>query len=141
MKYEDAWMLLATYQRCAHTHASHLTPYTSKLPHLQHPTRIPSTFSPKRGCSSTVLQTASLKLPYLSSFSLSPRLTSSIAPALYSPTQIVIGFTLSNIVDKRWSRVSSLLPLGTCLHLLVLCVGFRAPISQLFLLVVCIEHC
>ena len=34
----------------------------------------------------------------------------------YSTAQLVGGFTLSDLLDKPWSQVSSLLPPGTCLH-------------------------
>ena len=34
----------------------------------------------------------------------------------YCPAQLVGGFTLSDLLDKPWSQVSCLLPLGTCLH-------------------------
>ena len=36
---------------------------------------------------------------------------------LYFPAQLVGGFTISDLLDKPWSQVSSLLPPGTCLHL------------------------
>ena len=34
----------------------------------------------------------------------------------YFPAQLVGGFTLSDLLDKPWSRVSSLLHPGTCLQ-------------------------
>ena len=34
----------------------------------------------------------------------------------YFPAQLVGGFTLSNLLDKPWAQVSSLLPPGACLH-------------------------
>ena len=36
----------------------------------------------------------------------------------YFPAQLVGGFTLSNLLDKSWSQVSSLLPQGTCIQFL-----------------------
>ena len=36
----------------------------------------------------------------------------------YLPAQLVGGFTLSHLLDKPWSQVSSLLPPGTCLQFL-----------------------
>ena len=35
---------------------------------------------------------------------------------LYFAAQLVGGFTLSHLLDKPWSQVSSPLPLGTCLQ-------------------------
>ena len=37
---------------------------------------------------------------------------------LYFPAQLVGGFTLSDLLHKPWSQVSSLLPPGMCLQLL-----------------------
>ena len=37
---------------------------------------------------------------------------------LYFPAQFAGGFTVSDLLDKPWSLVSSLLPPGTCLHFL-----------------------
>ena len=34
----------------------------------------------------------------------------------YFPVQLERGFTLSDLLDKPWSQVSSLSPPGTCLH-------------------------
>ena len=36
----------------------------------------------------------------------------------YSPAQLARGFTPSELLNKPWSQVSSLLPPGTCLHFL-----------------------
>ena len=41
------------------------------------------------------------------------------------------GFTLSDLLDKPWSRVSSLLPPGTCLRLLSR-IGFGIPTARRF---------
>ena len=39
-----------------------------------------------------------------------------ISHHVYFPAQLVGGFTLSDPMEKPWSQVSSLPPLGTCLH-------------------------
>ena len=44
----------------------------------------------------------------------------------YFPAQLVGGFTLSDLQDKPWSQVSSLLPSGTCIPFLSL-IGFNIP--------------
>ena len=44
----------------------------------------------------------------------------------YFPAQLVGGFTLSDLLDKPWSQVPSLSPLGTCLHFLSR-IGFSIP--------------
>ena len=36
----------------------------------------------------------------------------------YCPAQLVGGFTLSDLLDKLWSQVSSLPPPGTCIQFL-----------------------
>ena len=36
----------------------------------------------------------------------------------YFPAQLVVDFTLSDLLDKPWSQVSSLLPPGSCLQFL-----------------------
>ena len=41
----------------------------------------------------------------------------------YFPAQLVGGFTLSDLLDKPWSQVSSLLPPGTCLNVSVADIG------------------
>ena len=47
------------------------------------------------------------------------------------PAQLVGGFTLSNLLDKSWSQVSSPLPSGTCLHFLSR-IGFSIPTARRF---------
>ena len=42
---------------------------------------------------------------------------------------MVGGFTLSDLVDKPWSQVSSVLPPGTCLHVLSR-IGFSIPTAR-----------
>ena len=49
----------------------------------------------------------------------------------YFPAQLVGGFTLSDLLDKPWSQVSSLLPPGTCLQFL-LRIGFSIPTARRF---------
>ena len=44
----------------------------------------------------------------------------------YFPAQLVGSFTLSDLLDKPWSQVSSLLPPGTCLQFLSH-IGFSIP--------------
>ena len=46
----------------------------------------------------------------------------------HSPAQLV-GFTLSDLLDKPWSQVSSLLPPGTCLQFLSR-IGFSIPTAR-----------
>ena len=50
---------------------------------------------------------------------------------LHFPAQLVGGFTLSNLLDKSWSQVSSPLPSGTCLHFLSR-IGFSIPSARRF---------
>ena len=47
------------------------------------------------------------------------------------PAQLVLigGFTLSDLLDKLWSQVSSLLPPGTCLQFLSR-IGFSIPTAR-----------
>ena len=45
------------------------------------------------------------------------------------PAPLVGGFTLSNLLDKPWSQVSSLLPPGTCLQFLSR-IGFSIPTAR-----------
>ena len=47
------------------------------------------------------------------------------------PAHLVVGFTLSDVLDKPWSRVSSLLPPGTCLQFLSR-IGFSIPTARRF---------
>ena len=47
------------------------------------------------------------------------------------PAQLVGGFTLSDLLDKPWSQVSSLLPPGTCLQFLSR-IGFSIPTARRF---------
>ena len=49
----------------------------------------------------------------------------------YFPAQFVGGFTLSDLPDKPWSQVSSLLPPGTCLQFLSH-IGFSIPTARPF---------
>ena len=49
----------------------------------------------------------------------------------YLPAQLVGGFTLSDLLDKPWSQVSSLLPPGTCLQFLSR-IGFSIPTARRF---------
>ena len=49
----------------------------------------------------------------------------------YFPAQFVGGFTLSDLPDKPWSQVSSLLPPGTCLQFLSR-IGFSISTSRRF---------
>ena len=50
----------------------------------------------------------------------------------YFPAQLVGGFTLSDLRDKPWSQVSSLLPPpGTCLQFLSR-IGFSIPTARRF---------
>ena len=44
----------------------------------------------------------------------------------FFPAQLFGGFTLSDLLDKPWSQVPSLSPLGTCLHFLSR-IGFSIP--------------
>ena len=50
---------------------------------------------------------------------------------VYFPAQLVGGFTLSDLLDKPWSQVSSLLPPGTCLKFLSR-MGFSIPTARRF---------
>ena len=47
------------------------------------------------------------------------------------PAQLVGGFTLSDLLDKPWSQVSSLFPTGTCLQFLSR-IGFSIPTARRF---------
>ena len=51
----------------------------------------------------------------------------------YFPAQLVLVgyFTLSDLLDKPWSQVSSLLPPGTCLQFLSR-IGFSIPTARRF---------
>ena len=49
----------------------------------------------------------------------------------YFPGQIVGGFTLSDLLDKLWSQVSSLLPPGTCLQFSSR-IGYSISIARRF---------
>ena len=49
----------------------------------------------------------------------------------YFPAQLVGGFTLSDLLGKPWSQVSSLLPPGTCLQLLSR-IGFSIATARRF---------
>ena len=49
----------------------------------------------------------------------------------YFPAQLVGGFTLSDLLDRPWSQVSSLLPPGTCLQFLSR-IGFSIPTARRF---------
>ena len=51
----------------------------------------------------------------------------------YFPAQLLIvgGFTISDLLDKRWSQVSSLLPPGTRLQFLSR-IGFSIPTARRF---------
>ena len=49
----------------------------------------------------------------------------------YFPAQLVGGFTLSDLLDKPWPQVSSLLPPGTCLQFLSR-TGFSIPTARRF---------
>ena len=49
----------------------------------------------------------------------------------YFPAQVVGGFTLSDLLDKPWSQVSSLLPPGTRLQFLSR-IGFSIPTARRF---------
>ena len=49
----------------------------------------------------------------------------------YFPAQRVGGFTLSDLLDKPWSQVSSLSPPGTCLQVLSR-IGFSIPTVRRF---------
>ena len=49
----------------------------------------------------------------------------------YFPAQLVGGFTLSDLLDKPWSQVSSLLPPGTCL-LFLSRIGLSIPAARRF---------
>ena len=49
----------------------------------------------------------------------------------YFPAQLVGGVTLSDLLDKPWSQVSSLLPPGTCLQFLSR-IGFGIPTARRF---------
>ena len=49
----------------------------------------------------------------------------------YFPAQLVGGFTLSDLLDKPWSQVLSLLPPGTCL-LFLSRIGFSIPTARRF---------
>ena len=55
----------------------------------------------------------------------------------YFPAQLVRGFTLSDHLDKPWSRVSSLLSSGTCLQFLFERSEFLIDASQKKSLRVC----
>ena len=46
----------------------------------------------------------------------------------YFPAQLIGGFTLSDLLDKPWSQVSSLLPPGTFLS----CIGLSIPTARRF---------
>ena len=50
-------------------------------------------------------------------------------PCFYFPAQLLGGFTLSNLLDKPWSHLSSLLPPGTCLPFLSR-IGFSIPTAR-----------
>ena len=49
----------------------------------------------------------------------------------YFPAQLVGGFALSDLLDKPWSQVSSLLPPGTCLQFLSR-IGVSIPTARRF---------
>ena len=49
----------------------------------------------------------------------------------YFPAQLVGGFTLSDLLDKSLSQVSSLFPPGTCLQFLSR-IGFSIPAARRF---------
>ena len=49
----------------------------------------------------------------------------------FFPAQLVGGFTLSDLLDKPWSQVSSLLPPDTCLQFLSR-IGFSIPTARRF---------
>ena len=49
----------------------------------------------------------------------------------YFPAQLVGGFTLSDLLDKPWSQVSSLLPPGTYLQFLSR-IGLSIPTARRF---------
>ena len=49
----------------------------------------------------------------------------------YFPAQLVGGFTHSDLPEKPWSQVSSLLPPGTCLQFLSR-IGFSIPTAHRF---------
>ena len=56
------------------------------------------------------------------------------------PAQLVGGFTLSDLLDKPRSQVSSLLPLGTCLQILSR-IGFSIPTARRFPSNVAASYC
>ena len=47
----------------------------------------------------------------------------------YCPAQLIGGFSLSDLLDKSWSQVTSLLPPGTCLQFLSR-VWFNIPTAR-----------
>ena len=49
----------------------------------------------------------------------------------FFPAQLVGVFTFSDLLDKRWSQVSSLLAPGTCIQFLSR-IGFRIPTASRF---------
>ena len=49
----------------------------------------------------------------------------------FFPAQLFGGFTLSDLLDKPWSQVPSLLPPGTCLPFLSR-IGFSIPTARRF---------
>ena len=57
--------------------------------------------------------------------------TEEIYHYFYFPAQLVGGFTLSDLLDKPWSQVSSLLPHRTCLQFLSR-IGFSIPTARRF---------
>ena len=52
------------------------------------------------------------------------------AKPYHFPAQLV-GFTLSDLLDKPWLQVSSLVPPGTCLQFLSR-IGFSIPTARRF---------
>ena len=50
----------------------------------------------------------------------------------YFPAHLVGGFTLSDLLDKPWSQVSSLLSPRTCLQFLSRNAGFSIPTARRF---------
>ena len=57
----------------------------------------------------------------------------------YFPAQLVRGFTLSDLLDKPWSRVSSLLSSGTCLQFLFERSEFLIATSKKKKMSVCVD--
>ena len=50
----------------------------------------------------------------------------------YLPAHLVGGFTLSDLLDKPWSQVSSLVPPGTYVPSFLSRIGFSVPIARRF---------